>query len=100
MHAEGSRKSAEWEAVKAHPVYQAAQSGNAPSMAEIVALFQKHGPKSPDPKPTTVTEMVPAPAALRDAIRWSQATGTDGISVLGMVAGVKNESRRRDGKHG
>lgn len=92
MHAEGSRKKAEWEAVKAHPAYQAAQSGDAPSMAEIVALFKEYGPQSPDPKPTTVTEMVPVPAELREAIRFNstaQATGTDGMSVFEMMYGTK-----------
>lgn len=98
MHAEGSRKKAEWEAVKAHPAYQIAQSGDAPSMAEIVALFKEYGPKSPDPKPTTVTEMAPVPAELRDALRYNQqqATGTDGMSVFEMMAGTKIERRKGD----
>jgi len=97
MHAEGSRKKAEWEAVKAHPAYQAAQSGPAMNMADIVALF-KEAPKAPDPKPTTVTEMAPAPAALRDAMRFdaARATGTAGMSVFEMVANVKIERRKGD----
>lgn len=96
MHAEGARKKAEWEAVKAHPAWQAAQSGDAPSMAEIVELFREYGPKSPDPKPTAVTEMVPVPAELREAIRYnnSLATGTDGMSVFEMVHGTKIERRK------
>lgn len=99
MHAEGSRKKAEWEAVKAHPAYQAAKSGDAPSMADIVALFKEYGPKSPDPKPTSVTEMAPVPVELRDAVRFNtqQATGTDGMSsmsVFEMMQGVKIERRK------
>ena len=96
MHAEGARKKAEWEAVKAHPAYRAAQSGDAPSMAEIVALFKEYGPTSPDVTPTTVTEMVPVPAGLRDAVRYNQqqATGTDGMSVFEIMAGAKIERRK------
>lgn len=101
MHGEGSRKKDEWETVKAHPVYQIAQSGNAPGMAELVELFREHGPQSPDPKPTAVTEMVPAPFELRDALRYNQqqATGTDGrssMSVFEMMAGSKIEPRKGD----
>jgi transposase len=97
LHKEGSRKKAEWEAVKEHWAYQAAESGDAPSMAEIVELFRQFGPKSPDPTPTTVTEMVPVPEELREAIRYNaaaRATGTDGINVFEMVHGTKIESRR------
>ncbi len=97
MHAEGSRKKAEWETVKAHPAYQAAQNGHAPNMADIVALFKEYGPKSPDPKPTTVTEMAPVPIALRDALRYNtqqMATGTDGMSVFELMAGAKIERRK------
>lgn len=97
MHAEGSRKKAEWDAVKAHPAYQTAQSGEAASMAEIVALFKEYGPKSPDPKPTSVTEMVPVPNELREALRYNsaaQATGTDGMSVFEMMHGTKIERRK------
>lgn len=99
MHAEGSRKKAEWEAVKEHWAYQAAKSGDAPSMADIVALFKEYGPKSPDPKPTSVTEMAPVPVELRDAVRFNtqQATGTDGMSsmsVFEMMQGVKIERRK------
>ena len=99
MHAEGSRKKSEWEAVKGHWAYQAAKSGDAPSMAEIVALFKEYGPTSPDPKPTSVTEMAPVPVELRDAVRFNtqQATGTDGMSsmsVFEMMQGVKIERRK------
>ena len=71
-------------------------------MADLIDLYKQFGPKSADPKPTTVTEMVPAPVALRDAMRFdaARATGTDGMSVFEMVAGVKIESRKGDGKHG
>lgn len=94
MHAEGSRKKAEWEAVKAHPAWQAAQSGQAPSMSEIIELFKKSG--SPDPKPTAVSEMVPVPAELREALMFNQqqATGTDGMSIFEMMHGVKIENRK------
>lgn len=96
MHAEGSRKKAEWEAVKAHPAYQIAQSGDAPSMAEIVELFREFGPQSPDPTPTSIVEMVPVPQELREAVRFNQqaATGTDGMSVFEMVAGMQVEERK------
>lgn len=96
MHAEGSRKKAEWETVKAHPAYQAAHSGDAPSMAEIVELFRQFGPKAPDATPTTVTEMVPVPEQLREAIRYNaaRATGTDGMNVFEMMHGTKIERRR------
>jgi transposase len=96
MHEEGSRKKAEWETVKNHWAYQAAQSGAAPSMAEIVELFKEHGPQSPNPTPTTVTEMVPVPEQLREAIRFNsaaKATGTDGMNVLEMLHDVKFEKR-------
>ena len=61
-------------------------------------LFREYGPKSPDPKPTTVTEMAPVPAELRDALRYNQqqATGTDGMSVFEMMAGTKIERRKGD----
>ncbi|SEO97693.1 Mu transposase C-terminal domain-containing protein [Propionispora vibrioides] len=97
MHDDGSRKKAEWETVKNHWAYQAAESGDAPSMAEIVDLFREYGPQSPDPQPTTVTEMVPVPAELREAIRYNsanQATGTDGRSVFEMMHGTKIERRK------
>lgn len=97
MHAEGSRKKAEWEAVKAHPAYQAAESGEAPSMADIVELFKEYGPQSPDPKSTNLTEMVPVPSEMRDAIQFNNeqaATGTDGMSIFEMVQGVKIERRK------
>lgn len=66
-------------------------------MADIVALFKEYGPKSPDPKPTTVTEMAPVPIALRDALRYNTqqlATGTDGMSVFELMAGAKIERRK------
>ena len=68
-------------------------------MAEIVALFKEYGPQSPDPKPTSVTEMVPVPEALREAVRFNTATGTDGMnhmSVFEMMAGAKIERRKGD----
>lgn len=97
MHEEGSRKAAEWKATKEHWAYQAAQSGDAPSMAEIVALFKEYGSQSPDPKPTSVTEMVPVPESLREAVQFNAATGTDGMnrmSVFEMMAGTKIERRK------
>lgn len=99
MHAEGSRKAAEWKAVQEHPVYQAAKNGKAPSPAEIVALFRGYGPKSADPKPTSVTEMAPVPSMLRDALRYESGrmpTGTDGKSYFEVMASAKIECRKGD----
>lgn len=96
MHDEGARKSAEWAAITSHPAYVAANSGPAISMGDIVKLFSDYGPQAPDVKPTNVTEILPPPESLRDALRFNtaqqRATGTDGMdgmSVFELMSGTK-----------
>lgn len=97
MHEEGSRKKAEWDAIKQHPAYQAAMSGKAISLDQVIELTKQYGDIAPDPTPSKVVEMVTVPE-LREAIQFvKSATGTDGPEIDPFEAMINSTIHKRKG---